>query len=309
MDYKDLQSFLSLCSHLHLGKASEELHMSPSTLSRRLARMEEEVGALLLVRETSPLSLTHAGEQFRRHAENTLSDWQQLKRAVGIEVSELEGSLTLFCSVTASYSFLADLLARFRERYPRVELLVHTGDAAESIPKVQIGEADIVVAARPEQLSAELSFKTITPSPLLFIAPKNLGSVPALSGADIDWRQVPMVLSEAGLARTRVDRWFAARNIRPNIYAQVSGHEAIVSMVALGAGVGVVPELVLKNSPMAARVRVLSVQPELEPFAVGLCARTERLPEPLLQALWNVSSSMEDSHALMPHNERVKTVF
>ncbi|MFC3681722.1 HTH-type transcriptional activator IlvY [Bacterioplanoides pacificum] len=298
MDYKDLQSFLSLCSHLHLGKASEELHMSPSTLSRRLARMEEEVGATLLIRETSPLSLTHAGEQFRRHAENTLSDWQQLKRAVGVEVSDLEGSLTLFCTVTASYSFLADLLTRFRERYPRVELLVHTGDAAESIPKAESGEADIVVAARPEQLSEDLSFKTITPSPLLFIAPKNLSSLPLLTQAEIDWGEVPMVLSESGLARTRVDRWFAARNIRPNIYAQVSGHEAIVSMVALGAGVGVVPELVLKNSPMSARVRVLAVQPELEPFAVGLCARTERLQHPLLQAIWNVSAAMDNTNTL-----------
>ena len=290
MDYKDLQSFLSLCSHLHLGKASEELHMSPSTLSRRLARMEEEVGATLLVRETSPLSLTNAGELFKRHAESTLSDWQQLKSSVSGEVSDLQGSLTLFCSVTASYSFLADLLARFRERYPLVDLHIHTGDAAESILKVENGEADIVVAARPEQLSEELTFKTIMPSPLLFIAPKNTTTISQLNQAEIDWSTVPMVLSETGLARTRVNHWFAARDIQPNIYAQVSGHEAIVSMVALGAGVGVVPELVLKNSPMAARGRGLAVQPELEPFAVGLCAKTQRMQETLLQALWKTAA-------------------
>jgi LysR family positive regulator for ilvC len=252
--------------------------------------MEEEVGATLLVRETSPLSLTNAGELFKRHAESTLSDWQQLKSSVSGEVSDLQGSLTLFCSVTASYSFLADLLARFRERYPLVDLHIHTGDAAESILKVENGEADIVVAARPEQLSEELTFKTIMPSPLLFIAPKNSTTISQLNQAEIDWSAVPMVLSETGLARTRVNHWFAARGIQPNIYAQVSGHEAIVSMVALGAGVGVVPELVLKNSPMAARVRVLAVQPELEPFAVGLSAKTQRMQETLLQALWKTAA-------------------
>jgi LysR family positive regulator for ilvC len=60
-------------------------------------------------------------------------------------------------------------------------------------------------------------------------------------------------------------------------------------MVALGVGVGVVPELVLRNSPMASRVRVLPVEPELEPFAVGLCAATEQLQSPLLQALWKTA--------------------
>lgn len=289
MDYKDLQVFLSISSLLHLGKASQQLHMSASTLSRRLARMEEEAGATLVTRDTSPLQLTPAGELFRQHAEQTLLNWQQLRSAVGTQVSDLSGQLTLYCSVTASYSFLADLLSRFREKYPLVDLRIHTGDAAESIPRVESGEADFVIAARPEQLPAELTFKAMASSPLIFIAPRNPASVVGLNRSEIDWAAVPVVLSESGLGRTRVNQWFAARGIRPHIYAQVSGNEAIVSMVALGVGAGVVPELVLRNSPMASRVRVLNVQPELEPFAIGLCARTQRLQEPLLQALWKTA--------------------
>lgn len=289
MDYKDLQAFLSLSSLLHLGKASQQLHMSASTLSRRLARMEEETGAQLLTRDTTPLQLTAAGELFRQHAEQTLLSWQQLRSAVGTRVSDLSGSLTLYCSVTASYSFLADLLSRFREKYPKVDLRIHTGDSAESIPRVESGEADVVIAARPEQLPSGLTFKAMASSPLLFIAPRMPGAVLPLNQAETDWSAVPMVLSESGLARTRVNRWFEARDIRPYIYAQVSGNEAIVSMVALGVGVGVVPELVLRNSPMASRVRIINVQPELEPFAIGLCARSQRLNEPLLQALWQTA--------------------
>ena len=290
MDYKDLQVFLSLSSLQHLGKASQQLHMSASTLSRRLARMEEEAGAQLFSRDSSPLQLTPAGELFRQHAEQTLLSWEQLRSAVGTQVSDLSGRLTLYCSVTASYSFLADLLSRFREKYPQVDLRIHTGDAAESIPRVESGEADVVIAARPEQLAGGLTFKAMAASPLLFIAPRAPGAVLPLNQTEIDWAQVPMVLSESGLARTRVNRWFAARNIAPHIYAQVTANEAIVSMVALGVGVGVVPELVLRNSPMAGRVRVLNVQPELEPFAIGLCAQSQRLQEPLLQALWKTAA-------------------
>ena len=290
MDYKDLSIFLSLSNVLHLGKASTQLHMSPSTLSRRISRMEEEIGAQLFIRDSSPIQITPAGEQFRQHAENTLLAWQQLRKSVSTQVSDLTGQLTLFCSVTASYSFLADLLSRFRDQYPKVDLRIHTGDAAESINRVLSKEADVVIAARPEQLPQELVFKAMASTPLLFIAPKSLSVVPEINNNEIDWSTVPMVLSETGLARVRVDSWFKAKNIQPHIYAQVTGNEAIVSMVALGVGVGVVPELVLRNSPLAGRVRILNAEPELEPFSIGLCAQSTRLNEPLLQALWKTAA-------------------
>jgi LysR family positive regulator for ilvC len=289
MDYKDLRVFLAVSAAQNLGRAGQQLHMSASTLSRRLTKMEEEAGASLLNRERGPLTLTPAGELFRQHAEQTLAAWEALQSAVDTNVSDMEGSLTLYCSVTASYSFLADLLARFRERYPKIDLRLHTGDAAESIPRAESGGADVVIAARPERLPDGLTFRTMASSPLLFIAPRALGTVPEIAQTEIDWGQVPMVLSESGLARSRVNQWFTARGVKPRIYAQVSGNEAIVSMVALGVGVGVVPELVLHNSPLASRVRVLPVRPELEPFAIGLCAQTQRMNEPLLQALWTTA--------------------
>ncbi len=289
MDYKDLHAFLTLASTLHLGRAAELLHMSPSTLSRRLSRMEQDVGAALMLRDSSPLELTIAGERFRQHAEHTLFDWQTLRNEVNTGVSDLSGQLTLFCSVTASFSVLPDLLSRFREQYPNVDLNILTGDAAESIPRLMSGEADVVVAARPEALEQGLTFRALTSSPLIFIAPRNMAVIPALTRGEPDWSEVPMVLSSGGLARSRVDQWFADRQIEPHIYAQVAGNEAIVSMVALGVGVGVVPELVVRNSPVVSRVRVMSVQPELESFLIGLCSHSHRLNEPLIQALWKTA--------------------
>jgi LysR family positive regulator for ilvC len=101
-----------------------------------------------------------------------------------------------------------------------------------------------------------------------------------------DWSKLPFIMSERGQARVQLDQWFASKTIKARFYAQVSGHEAIVSMVALGFGLGVVPELVLNFSPLRERVTVLDVQPPLTPFVVGLCARREKLKSPLIQAFW-----------------------
>ncbi len=77
--------------------------------------------------------------------------------------------------------------------------------------------------------------------------------------------------------------------VSPRIYAQVAGNEAIVSMVSLGLGVGVVPEIVLEYSPMADKIRVLTVQPELEAYNIGLFTLNKHLKNPLVAAFWELT--------------------
>lgn len=77
-------------------------------------------------------------------------------------------------------------------------------------------------------------------------------------------------------------------DVNPRIYAQVAGNEAIVSMVSLGVGIGVVPKIVLDNSPLIDRVKVLDVKPELEPYNVGLFTLKKSLKNPLVNAFWSL---------------------
>ena len=97
-----------------------------------------------------------------------------------------------------------------------------------------------------------------------------------------------MILAASGIARKRVDTWFRALDVTPKIYAQVAGNEAIVSMVSLGLGVGIVPKIVLDNSPHAARVRILNVNPELDAYDLGLFTLKRHLQNPLVRAFWSL---------------------
>lgn len=290
MDFKDLSQFLQLAQTLNYGQTAEKCHTSASTISRMVQRLEEELAQQLFERDRREVRLTSAGALFREFALRTLEQYQQFQRQLHTQASELSGELSLYCSVTASYSFLSELLSRFRERYPNVDIRLRTGDAAQAVDMALKGEVDIAIAARPDQLSSRLAFKPIVQVPLSFIAPTQPGPVSdALAQPEIDWQQIPMIISEQGLARVRVDRWFKQRGAKPNIYGQVSGHEAIVAMVALGFGVGVVPDLVLTSSPMTEKVRLLNVSSQLEPFSVGLCTLNQHLTHPLVKAFWQVS--------------------
>jgi LysR family positive regulator for ilvC len=191
--------------------------------------------------------------------------------------------------VTASYSFLFELLGRLRRDHPRIEIKLHTGDPEHAIARVLAGSEDIAIGAKPDTLPAGLAFKPITRSRLVFIAPAEYARSRELVRRKPDpaaWAATPMILPESGLARVRVDRWFRALGATPRIYAQVAGNEAIVSMVSLGFGVGVVPEIVLDNSPLAGEVAVLPVRPALAPYEVGLFALEKKLRSPLVGAFW-----------------------
>lgn len=289
MDIKSLRLFLSLANTLHFGKTSAQMHVSPSTLSRTISRLEDQLGAVLFERDNRTVVLTPAGRQARRHIEVMLSAWQQLQGELQQSTQSLRGQIRLYCSVTASYSLLLDLLQRFRPLYPRIEVVVETGDAAYSVEKVQQDEADIAIAPRPDSLPNNIEFLEFFRSPLVFIAPAIACPVAEqVAASDIDWAAVPFIVPEHGLARQRLYEWFRQRNLQPTVYAQVGGHEAIVSMVALGFGVGVVPELVLTNSPMRNQVRELPVKPALVSFEIGLCALRRRLQDPVVQAFWQL---------------------
>ncbi|MDT8399975.1 MAG: HTH-type transcriptional activator IlvY [Pseudomonadales bacterium] len=293
MNPKELELFLHLAKSLHFAGTSAACHVSPSSLTRTIRKIEDEVGKPLFERDNRRVSLTQAGQEFRDYADKALSDWIAVKHSLARQDKLLQGEISLYCSVTASYSFLYELLSRFRSEHPGIEIKLHTGDTAATISRILGEHEDIGIAAIPERYPANLAVQTITQTPLVFIRPRqdsHFSQMLKEEGA-IDWGRVPMILSEAGLARERVDAWFRYKKVKPDIYAQVSGNEAIVSMVSLGFGVGVVPRLVLENSPLQDRIEIQDISPGLEPFAIGMCSLRRKMLNPLVRAFWDIASA------------------
>ncbi|CRY36955.1 HTH-type transcriptional activator IlvY [Yersinia enterocolitica] len=292
MDLRDLKLFLHLAESRHFGRSAKAMHVSPSTLSRQIQRLEETIGQPLFLRDNRTVQLTDAGTQLKAFAQQTLLQYQQLRHALGQHGPSLSGELRLFCSVTAAYSHLPPILDRFRARHPLVEIKLTTGDAADAVDKVQSNEADLGIAGRPEVLPTSVAFTQIGEIPLVLIAPALPCAVRSQVSVDQpDWATIPFILPEHGPSRKRIDLWFRRQRItNPLIYATVSGHEAIVSMVALGCGVALIPSVVVDNSPEPVRNRIslLDDISLVEPFELGVCVQKKRLSEPLIEAFWGL---------------------
>lgn len=290
MDHRQLEQFLCLADSLHFGRSSEALHISPSALSRSLQRLEAEVGAELFERDKRRVLLTAAGRRFLPFAEQVLAQREALLLQLNEGQQAIAGEISLYCSVAAVYEVLSDILSSLRSRYPHIDIKLHTGDQADAIERVLAGKEDFAIAAQPSNLSPRLSFQPLRPSPLQLIAPSTACAVTAGLPADGEtigpehWRDLPFILPERGLARQRIDQWLREQGVKPNVYAQVSGNEAIASMVSLGLGVGVVPSLVMSSSPKAQLIRVLDPQVDVEGLTVGLACLKTNAEQPLLRA-------------------------
>lgn len=288
MDIRNLKLFLHLTGTLHFARTSQACYITPSALTRVIQRLETEVGEKLFVRDNRTVELTQAGAAFKKYADDVIRRWEQFHDELGSK-DVLEGELSLYCSVTAAYGILPGLMAEYRKYHPGVRIQLETGDAALAIQKLKTQSTDVVIAARPDNLPQPLEFKTLARTPLVFISSLDHQDAVVRKKGKIDWEKTPLIIPTHGQGRDRIDQWLASENFVPKIYSQVAGNEAILVMVSLGFGIGLVPLLVLEKSPFFNQVNIIEDAPGLPEFVIGLCTRKKSRSNPRIEALWRIA--------------------
>ncbi|RII08046.1 Hydrogen peroxide-inducible genes activator [Streptomyces sp. YIM 130001] len=297
---RELALFLHLTRSLNFGRTSHDCHVSPATLTRVVKRLEASAGHRLLDRGPSGVSLTTEGLRFRSYAEDALALWEAYRQERP-GMAELTGRLSLFATVTACQALLPDLLGPFRAAHAQVHLDLRTGDAASALARLDEGDVDAAVAALPARLPASLVSRTVAGTPLVFVrartADEARGRPEEESAADgpapAAEARGPYVLPHRGLVREEAHRWFQKHGAALDVCSEPDGHEALLTLVALGCGTGIVPRLVLEQSAMRDRLTVLRPPrggPALRPLRIGLCVRRADLRRPMVGALWSLTA-------------------
>lgn len=290
MDTRSLELFLDLSRTLRFRETSRRCHLTPSALTRGIARLEEEVGAALFVRDRRNVRLTPIGGRFHEYAEQALADWHGFMATSRATTSTVRGELTFYCSVTASYCVLPRLLWSFRQRHPDVAVILRTGDAEHGIERVSDGEVDAALVPVPERVTRSLHLVPLLQTPLILIGPVRPCPLQMQISDQVPWTRLPLILPETGPARVQIAAWLKSHRLKPEILTYVSGNEAILSMASLGLGVGIVPRLVVEHAPKAILVRHLENGPTLEPYTIALCTRRQNKVSPITQAIRQVAA-------------------
>lgn len=256
MDFHELEAFIALADAQHFARAAARVHLSPSALSRLLARIEEELGVRLFERDTRQVYLTAEGEAFLEFARESVHRRDDLRLRIGKRDERLHGILRVYASVTACYSVLPPFAAALAREHPDLRLSVETGDPSDAAEAVREGRAELALDAIPDGGFKDLDCFSVRKTPLMFVSSSegaygSLGLDRSDSARENALASVPLILPKTGLARERFERWARQRGIKPHIAAETSGNEAILALARLGLGLGLVPRLVLENGPFA----------------------------------------------------------
>lgn len=126
-DLEDLRTFVEVADAGGVTPAARRLGLSKSIVSRRLMRLEEELGAQLLSRTTRGASLTEAGASFREHAAHVIAELDAARDAIAPE-GDVRGRLRIAAPLTFGVTHLAPVLAELARRHPNLQVHANYGD-------------------------------------------------------------------------------------------------------------------------------------------------------------------------------------
>lgn len=148
MELLQLQYFIAVARLEHMTRAARSLHVTQSSLSKTIQRLEEDLGVPLFDRSARKLRLNEYGSRFLQRAEKAMFELEQGRQELR-DLSSLE-SATLELAVTTA-STLPGLLREFRKKLPAVLFHVQMLSRKEMVELLQRGEADFCLASPPVQ--------------------------------------------------------------------------------------------------------------------------------------------------------------
>ena len=129
MNLRVLRYFLTVAKEQSFTKAAEQLNLTQPTLSRQLAALEEELGAKLFDRGGRSITLTGEGELLKRRALEIVEMEDKILSEFKGSQEFIEGTITIGCGEFMAVETLAEICRSYREKYPRVQIALHTGTA------------------------------------------------------------------------------------------------------------------------------------------------------------------------------------
>ncbi len=256
MELHQLRYFCAVARAGNFTRAAEDQHVAQPSLSQQIRKLEDELGAKLFDRFPRFARLTDFGKAFLPKAGEILRQVGQARTEIQ-EMSQAEvGTVIVGAIPTIAPYFLGPALARFARRYPAVSISVVEEITPILLDRLHNGHVDIVVLALPvrgEELISEELFR----EPLFAALPEDHRLAARKSLALGEIREDPFLLLKEGHC-FRENALSACRRSRvsPNVVFESGQFSTIVSMVATGMGVSVVPAMAVQQHPGCKFVRI-----------------------------------------------------
>ena len=305
LDLHRLRLLQEFAARGSIAKTAAVLGYTPSAVSQQLAALEREAGTALLDRSARRAELTDAGRRLAGHAERILAMVEEAETDLSAQAAEPAGRVVATAFASAAVAF-APALARSLRTHPQLTLVLRQSQARDGLRQVRSGEVDVAIvddwtsrlAEEIETGGSILTCYHLLREQLVLVVPRAHPAADPAVPVDLRaLRHEPWLAAPAGEpSRQAVDRLLAAVGVTPPVLSEFEGMSTMVSLVARGIGIAILPRMAVAAAERRVAVRPLPHGLDLarDIYAV---ARTASVRRPTVAV---IVTALRDAAKAMP---------
>ena len=275
--FRQLRVFVEVARHLSFVRAAESLHLTPPAVTMQIKELESAIELPLFDRDGRKVSLTTSGEYFLVYAKRLLGTLKDADDAMSRFRRLESGLLNVGMVATAKY-FLPNLLTRFKEEHPGVELRLQVGaNRQELVELLQHAEVDLAIMGRPPKEIATRA-EPFAAHPHVFVAPPGHPILEIDRPSVQDLGPYALIVREpASGTRAVMDRFFKDQRFEPRVAMVMPSNGTIKQAVMAGMGLsflsmhtlglelkyGMIQIVPVQNSPIVRTWNIVHMQSKL----------------------------------------------
>lgn len=231
--------------NFNLTEVANALHTSQSGVSKHIKDLEDELGIELFIRKGKRLlGMTEPGRELLKIVERLLLEAQNIRSLADQYSQQDVGDLTIATTHTQARYILPGVVARFRQRYPKVRLQLHQGSPAEIAQLLLEGRADIGIATETlASVEGLVSYPYHSWHHAVLVPQGHALAAEQPLTLEAIAREPIITYHDGFTGRTLLERTFAGADLKPDIVLSALDADVIKSYVELGMGVGIIATL------------------------------------------------------------------
>lgn len=261
-DLPDLRALCEVAKQGGFNRAADALSITPSALSRRIAKIESAIGGLIVERTTRAMELTPLGKRLLSRAEPLLAALDACMEDAARVAKGLDGEIAVGCVATIAYALLPKAVAQFKNDFPEVKVRVSDNDGPGVLAAVLSGDVEFAVTTTVDA-ERELEIESIATDPLVLACAKNH---PLAKEKQIEWSQLAkhrlLGFRSNSATRRLIDGALSGTGIELNWFYQLDLLSTFVGHLRSGEFISPVPRLLASLTPDLAAIPL--VRPEVK---------------------------------------------
>ncbi|MBB6603009.1 LysR family transcriptional regulator [Bacillus pumilus] len=246
--------FLTVVECGSFTKAGEKLGLTQSGVSHNIAKLESELGVVLLRRNRNGLALTDAGERVMPHIRQIIHHASLLEQEAALIQGMEVGSIKIGTFSSFSSKMLPQLIHRFTKRYPNIQVELYEGGYEEIEEWIASGTVDVGFLTQPSR-----EFETV---PLfqdeLVVLMQEDHRFHTKKVIEVDsLHNESFIMPKAG-CDLLIKKLLKERGVKPQVLLEIGDNNALISMVQEGLGVTIIPTLILP--PQMSHTKVIPLE-------------------------------------------------